>query len=112
MNRIFLLAGSALMALTMACCASAAEQTLEQKHGGAWPKNTTGFAIKGECMKCHGDYKALAKATSDYVPNPHYSHMGEVNCIECHKPAEAADAPQPMCNSCHKFKFEKKAAGK
>lgn len=98
---------SAIMALTMSISANANEQTLMDKHGATWPKNTTGFAIKGECMKCHGDYKKLAAQTSGYEPNPHFSHMGEVNCVECHKPDK--NKAGPMCNTCHKFKFENKA---
>ncbi len=107
MRKIALLLSSTLLALAVSTSVSAAQQTLMQKHGATWPKNTTGFAIKGECMKCHGDYKKLAALTKQYSPNPHFSHMGEVNCIECHVPN--SNKIEPMCNTCHKFKFEKKS---
>lgn len=107
MKKIVLLLGSTLFTLTLSTSVCAAQQTLIQKHGATWPKNTTGFAIKTECMKCHGDYKKLAAQTKQYTPNPHYSHMGEVNCVECHNPN--SNKVEPMCNTCHKFKFEKKS---
>ncbi|WP_288594900.1 cytochrome c3 family protein [uncultured Sutterella sp.] len=104
----------ALAALVMSAAAQAADapRTLKEVHGAMWPQNTTGFAIKGDCLKCHVSYKALAKKTADLEPNPHFSHMGEVNCVECHKPDADAKKPEAMCNDCHKFKFQKKTAAK
>lgn len=54
------------------------------------------------CAKCHGDFKALAaksaaKGLADR--NPHASHLGEVDCVVCHKGHEASEA---YCNGCHK----------
>ena len=87
LNIIVLLAG-----LFAAVNSYAAGTVLMEKHGAAWPQS-------------HGDYKNLAQKTKDFSPNPHYSHMGEVNCVECHKPNQAK--PDLMCNSCHKFEIKK-----
>ena len=95
--------------LSAALCASfaaSAGQTLAEKHGGMWPKSTDGFVTKNQCLKCHVSYEELAKKTASLSPNPHRSHMGAVNCEECHK----ADAEKPvlMCNQCHKFSMPAK----
>lgn len=100
LNIIVLLAG-----LFAAVNSYAAGTVLMEKHGAAWPQSQNGYATKYRCMKCHGDYKNLAQKTKDFSPNPHYSHMGEVNRVECHKPNQAK--PDLMCNSCHKFEIKK-----
>ena len=74
LNIIVLLAG-----LFAAVNSYAAGTVLMEKHGAAWPQSQNGYATKYQCMKCHGDYKNLAQKTKDSSPNPHYSHMGEVN---------------------------------
>lgn len=87
------------------CIGSAmAAQTLGERHPGGLPQSTDGFAVKKTCMQCHGDYKTLAAKTKNLEPNPHFSHMGEVNCVECHKADKVK--PESMCNSCHKFTFK------
>ena len=49
--------------------------------------------------------------TENLDPNPHHSHLGDVNCTDCHKADKAK--PQLVCNQCHKFTIrEKKAAAK
>jgi len=40
---------------------------------------------KEVCLHCHTDYDLMAERTADVVPNPHYSHLGEVDCRVCHK---------------------------
>lgn len=85
-------------------------QTLEAFHGKMWPKSENGYVTKQQCMACHGSYEKLAAQTASLQPNPHYSHLGEVNCEDCHK-ADAAK-PQLMCNTCHNFTITKKAEAK
>lgn len=85
---------------------NAGVQTLEQKHGASWPKSPDGFVTKNQCMQCHGDYAKLAEKTASLVPNPHKSHLGNVNCEDCHKPDQAK--PVLMCNECHNFTLQKK----
>lgn len=98
-----------MTAVVLGLCASAsvfaADQTLLEKHGGTWPKAVDGFVTKTQCLQCHGSYEALAEKTKDYVVNPHYSHLGEVNCEECHLPNQSK--AELMCNSCHKFEIKR-----
>ncbi len=96
----------ATLGLGLAFGASAAEKTLAQIHNGSFPAET-GWATKDKCMQCHGNYEKLAAATKAVTPNPHKSHMGAVNCTECHKADKPAAQPELMCNSCHNFKLKK-----
>ena len=85
----------------------AAEKTLMERHGSAWPQSADGFATKTQCLKCHGGtYEELGKKTASLAPNPHYTHLGEVNCVECHK--GGSSRPALMCDSCHRFTVKKK----
>lgn len=54
---------------------------------------------KQVCQGCHS-YEQLAKQTAKVEPNPHYSHLGDVNCTDCHKGHKKSEL---MCNSCHQF---------
>lgn len=96
------------VSLALTAGAAAAEQSLAQKHQGMWPKSENGFVTKNQCLKCHGPYEKLAKATANLEPNPHDNHMGKVNCEDCHKGSQAK--PQLMCDSCHIIKIKPKAA--
>lgn len=87
--------------------ALAADKTLAERHGAMWPKSEQGFVTKNQCLQCHGPYDKLAQATAKLEPNPHFNHMGAVNCEDCHK-ADAV-APELMCNSCHQFTIKQKA---
>ena len=54
------------------------------------------------CFTCHGSHEALAQKTKDKDPNPHYTHMGDMNCNECHR----IHTPSVnMCSSCHTIKM-------
>lgn len=97
---------AAVVGFATSSTAMAAEKTLSELHSGLWPVSQDGFVTKSQCMKCHGTYEELAKKTSIYNINPHESHLGEVNCEECHKVNKAK--PELMCNSCHKFDIRKK----
>ena len=48
----------------------------------------------------YAQYEQLAKQTAKVEPNPHYSHLGDVNCTDCHKGHKKSEL---MCNSCHQF---------
>ena len=43
--------------------------------------------------------------TAKMEPNPHRSHLGDVNCVECHS---GHGEPCLMCNDCHQFKIQPK----
>lgn len=99
------LMGALLSVAGLSNAAETAPKTLAQIHGAAWP-TSNGFAVKDQCMKCHGDYSKLAQKTAHLEPNPHHSHLGAVNCTEYHKPN--LSKPELMCNSCHKFTIREK----
>ncbi|MCF0253771.1 MAG: cytochrome c3 family protein [Duodenibacillus sp.] len=53
------------------------------------------------CLACHGSYAQIAQKTAKSTPNPHDSHMGRVECSECHSMHKAS---RFMCRDCHAFK--------
>ena len=69
--------------LSLSMSAGAADKTLAEIHGSAWPKSVNGYVVKEQCKACHGDYSKLAKMTENLDPNPHHSHLGDVNCTDC-----------------------------
>lgn len=52
------------------------------------------------CFKCHGSYAQIAELTNTNFYNPHESHVGELECMLCHKGHEKF---QLYCNECHEF---------
>ena len=52
------------------------------------------------CLSCHQSYEALAKRTAAIKPNPHASHLLDIDCADCHKGHAASQA---VCSGCHKF---------
>ena len=54
-----------------------------------------------QCLTCHGSYEKLAQRTENLDVNPHDSHMGELECTECHK---GHKKPQLVCDQCHEFR--------
>jgi hypothetical protein len=55
------------------------------------------------CLKCHGSYADMALVTKDTEPNPHESHLGEINCTFCHKVHEPS---MDLCEQCHAFDYK------
>lgn len=67
-------------------------------HVNGSPK--AGDTVKKQvCQGCHS-YETLARQTARVEPNPHYSHLGDVNCTDCHKGHRKS---VNMCNDCHQF---------
>ncbi len=58
-----------------------------------------------KCLACHQSYEALAQKTEKLDPNPHYTHLGNVRCSDCHA---GHQKPQLMCNDCHQFDLQPK----
>jgi hypothetical protein len=52
------------------------------------------------CLGCHGDYLKVAAKTNKIDPNPHDSHLGEIDCEKCHHSHKAS---VNVCNSCHQM---------
>ena len=104
---------AALMtAAALALCAtsvSAAGQFTADRHVAAGMKCETchkngmpapgARVTKDTCKGCHNPAD-LAKKTEKLDPNPHYNHLGDVSCVECHKGHQPSTL---MCNDCHKF---------
>ncbi len=104
MKKLLIASASFVLGMAVSFSAVAADKTLGERHGPAWPKSTNGYVTKAQCMQCHGDYEKLGKQTEGLTPNPHRSHLGQVDCQECHK-AETSK-PEIMCTQCHKFEIK------
>jgi cytochrome c3-like protein len=88
-----------------------------QKDVGCAGCHGKGTPVKGDtvenktCSGCHGDYPALAVKTG--LPeklakrNPHDSHLGDIDCVVCHK---AHTVSESYCLGCH-AKFDGKIPG-
>jgi len=66
-------------------------------HKGSPPKQDVPITV---CLGCHGDYGKVAAKTNQLDPNPHDSHLGEIECGKCH---HAHKASVNFCNECHQF---------
>jgi fumarate reductase flavoprotein subunit len=56
--------------------------------------------INAQCTTCHGDLNALSQKTAAITPNPHKSHLGDIQCTTCH----SGHAPSTAyCTNCHDF---------
>ena len=62
---------------------------------------TTGENVTfDKCFACHGgSYEGLAKMTAKLDPNPHYTHLGDLPCNECHR--FGGQESVNKCASCH-----------
>lgn len=72
-------------------------------HGVTTPKPASVFNNQG-CINCHGSIDEVAEVTKvkNLYPDPHYNHLVELGCTECHQ------GHQPsvnMCNDCHNIDF-------
>ncbi|ACD94669.1 cytochrome c3 family protein [Trichlorobacter lovleyi] len=64
------------------------------------------------CLSCHGSYEQLAAKTKpkhianpadkEAHANPHESHMGPINCTDCHRTHKPSEL---VCGQCHTFDF-------
>jgi hypothetical protein len=52
------------------------------------------------CLGCHGDYQKSAAKTEHLNPNPHDSHLGEIDCEKCHHSHKASEN---ACVACHQM---------
>jgi len=56
-----------------------------------------------QCLECHEeDYEQAVAATEFEESNPHDSHMGEIDCTQCH---QMHDKSKVMCSQCHTFSW-------
>ena len=69
-------------------------------------ENPPAKAVSTEkCQSCHGDFEAMKQKTAKLSPNPHYTHMGDQPCEECHKGHKPSIN---MCSQCHKIELKDK----
>lgn len=52
------------------------------------------------CLGCHGPYDKLAARGEKLEPNPHMSHLGELECDNCHHGHKPST---DYCARCHTF---------
>ena len=58
------------------------------------------------CTKCHDDLDRIKIKTDEGDGiNPHDSHLGDLNCADCHKMHTKSKA---SCSECHDFDFLKR----
>lgn len=110
--RSFALMGALLLAFGTA---GAAEQPLANRHmahgvdcvscHGTKTPQPGAVVDNKNCLTCHQSYEALAKRTEKLEPNPHFSHLGNVRCSDCHS---GHQQPKLLCNDCHKFNMQPK----
>jgi len=61
------------------------------------PMREISYSKEG-CLQCHRSYESLAERTSALEPNPHESHLGELDCTLCHKSHRPSEV---YCTQCH-----------
>lgn len=62
--------------------------------------------INAKCNSCHGGLEALAaKTEKEGQPNPHKSHLGDIQCTACHSGHQQSVS---YCTNCHDFPSMKK----
>ncbi len=103
-----------LCGLAAAGSALAADGFTADRHAAAGMKCETchksgtpqpGARVKKDvCKGCH-DPAELAKKTEKLSPNPHYNHLGDVSCTDCHRGHQPS---RLMCNDCHQFDLKVK----
>lgn len=107
MKKLALAAAAALML----CSAVQAQPMLADRHvergqqcAACHMESPPAKAVDAQtCLNCHGGYDKLKERTKDSKVNPHYTHMLEQPCSECHKGHQQS---VNMCNDCHKFEFK------
>mgnify|MGYP000026872891 FL=1 len=67
-------------------------------HGQAQPKAGDTVA-NDQCLQCHGPLEKLqAKFADKKEYNPHKNHLGDIDCVLCHKGHSQSVA---YCQECH-----------
>ncbi len=70
--------------------------------------------VNRQCVTCHGDSGALAKAILPKLAhpdiNPHDSHLVAVDCTVCH--AGHASRSEAYCLKCHVFEMQMPGAAR
>jgi len=58
---------------------------------------------KGKCLSCHGSYEQLGLQTAAVDPNPHKTHLGEIDCLYCHHQHRSS---ANYCAQCHEWPLD------
>lgn len=59
----------------------------------------------GKCVQCHGTLEKIAASTKDKKldPDPHYNHLVNTDCQECHK---GHGPGTNVCANCHNLQYK------
>lgn len=80
--------------------------TCKDCHKVEKPKDAPSYKA---CLECHGPYEKMAERTKKLEINPHDSHLGPIECLQCHGVHEPLELQQVPCLECHaEFKFKMK----
>ena len=110
MNKLTLKLVLAAVLGSVACASMAADAFLADRHVGrglkceschnSMPPKAQG--VTKQCLACHGgSYAKLAEKTADADMNPHDTHLGEIECSDCH---QGHKPPRLVCDQCHEFR--------
>jgi hypothetical protein len=66
-------------------------------------KSKTKAVTKEKCLTCHKSYEDLVSLTADADPNPHESHLGELDCSYCHHQHKRSEN---YCAQCHEWPLD------
>lgn len=103
-NIAIALASFALMGLSQANAAangSHASLKCDTCHAG---QTMPSAPAQKTCLQCHRSYEALAAKTKGDKFNPHDSHMGRIDCTQCHAMHKKSHY---ICHDCHAIKDRK-----
>ena len=81
------------------------QMTCESCHLSADPAKNSRVESE-KCIQCHGDLKKISetiKAKKLIDPDPHWNHMIDIQCWECHKEHKPG---VNMCSRCHNLDFK------
>lgn len=66
-------------------------------------KPTAKSVPTAKCLSCHTNYEHLAALTEKVDPNPHKSHLGPIDCGNCHHQHTVS---ANYCGQCHSWPLD------
>lgn len=56
--------------------------------------------LSEKCLTCHKSYEHMGELTKGLAINPHDSHFGKIECLQCHNAHKKSTL---YCNKCHDY---------